>query len=100
MSKPSMKDKAKKFITTYKEEIIVAAVTVAAIGVFIAKVDEAKKKPAELARKHNEWAAVENEWLDDVNNEGKVVYLLHDYTYLLVPEDTKTEWIQDRPKHP
>ena len=100
MSKPSMKEKAKKFINNHKTEILAVATLVATAVVVINNFDKAKQAETKRRDADTLWTTRENNWLDDQYSNGKKVYFLHDKTYVTMPIDTPTEWIQDRPKRP
>lgn len=105
--KMTKKEKIKQFVQEHQVEIFYTTVTTAAIGLYAFAVANAKhgaEKANELAREavkaRNAWADSENKWLDEQEANGNAIYLLQDWTYLLVPKDSPREWIKDRPKQP
>lgn len=99
MEKMTKKDRFKKFIYDHREDLAAVTTAVVAYGVILKVVTDHGKKHGASAgaantEKYNSWADTQNEWLDKQYSEGKKVYLLHDYSYLTMPEDTEVEWIQ------
>lgn len=107
MNKMTKKEKFKKFVYDHREVIAKVTVyttlvvgTIAIISNAASEEREKLRKIADKVDERNSWAHTENEWLDEKRAEDKVVYLLHDLTYLLVPEDAEVEWVKDRTKQP
>lgn len=100
MEKMTKKDKFKKFVYDHRETIAkVTVYTTLIVGsiAIIAKANSQKMEDAkESVSDYNSWAGEENEWLDEQEAEDKLVYLLHDWSYLVIPKETETEWIKDR----
>lgn len=99
MEKMTKKDRFKKFIYDNREDLAAITTAVVAYGVIFKVVtDHGKKRGASIGaentEKYNSWADTQNEWIDKQYADGKTVYLLHDYSYLTMPNDTEVEWIQ------
>lgn len=106
MNEMTKKEKFKKFVYDHREVITKVTVyttlvvgTIAIIANAASNEEESRKKRADALEARNSWADTENEWLDEQREDGKDIYLLHDWTYLLVPKDT-AEWVKDRPTQP
>jgi hypothetical protein len=109
MEPMTKKEKFKKFVSDHREVITKVTVyttlvvgSIAIVAKALSDIEDIKQKNAERLDDHNSWVEQENAWLDEKEAEGKDIYLLHDWTYLLVPKDTETEWVKDREprKHP
>jgi hypothetical protein len=90
-----MKNKIKQFVADHPAEIIATVVTGAAIGVYALAVKNANEATRKAIKAHNEYAALANAFIAKADADGQAVFLLHDWTHLLVPKDTPTQWIKD-----
>jgi hypothetical protein len=100
MKEMTKKEKFKKFVYDHRETIaqvtVYTTLIVGAIAIIAKESARQQQAASDAISDHNSWVEEENEWIDDQYAADKVVYLLHDLTYLLVPKDTETEWIGDR----
>ena len=103
MEKMTKKDKFKKFVYDHRETIaqvtVYTTLIVSAIAI-IAKEKARQQANSDAVSDHNSWTKDENEWIDEQNAADKIVYLLHDWSYLLVPKDTEVEWVKNRNQSP
>lgn len=90
-----MKNKIKQFVADHPAEVFTGVVTGAAIGLYIYAIKNAQYGAKKAIEAHNEYADLANAFIEKANADGKAVFLLADWTYLLVPSETQTEWIQD-----
>ncbi len=95
MSTTSKKNKIKQFIADHPAEVFTGVVTTAAIGLYVFAVKNATHAAQKAIDAHNEYADLANNFIEKANADGKAVFLLADWTYLLVPNETQTEWIKD-----
>jgi len=107
MKKMTKKEQFKKFVSDHSETIAkVTVYTTLAVGCIAilanatSKANESQKALADGIDAYNSWADSENEWIEQKAAEDKAVFLLADWTYLVVPKDTETEWVWDRNKNP
>lgn len=101
MTKTTTKDRVKKFVKDHENKILAVVTLAATAAIVIREVDKAQtKKAIAYGKADATWVASENAWLYDIYSNGKKAYYLHDETYAVMPEDTKVEWIKDRPKRP
>jgi len=93
--KNNLKSKIKEFVADHPAEVFTGVVTTAAVGLYIYAVKNAQYGAKKAIEAHNEYAALANDFIAKANEEGQAVFLLHDWSYLLVPKDTPVEWIKD-----
>lgn len=89
--KPS---KFKKFINNHPEAIVYGAATAVVGSLYAYAVVSANKAQKAAIKAHNEYADKVNALIERADTEGKATFLLADWTFLLVPKDTPTEWIK------
>ncbi|ALY09010.1 hypothetical protein GORDON_35 [Arthrobacter phage Gordon] len=93
--KKTLKSKIKEFVADHPAEVFAGVVTATAIGLVVYAKKNAEYGARKAIEAHNEYAALANDFIAKAHEEGKAVFLLHDWSYLLVPSDTPTEWIKD-----
>lgn len=89
--KPS---KFKKFVTNHPDAVFLGAATVVIGSVYAYAVVSANKAQKAAIKAHNEYADKVNSLIERADTENKATFLLADWTFLLVPKDTPTEWIK------
>jgi hypothetical protein len=89
--KPS---KFKKFITNHPDVVFIGAATTIIGSMYAYAVVSATKSAKAAVKAHNEYADKVNSLIERADTEGKATFLLADWTFLLVPKDTPTEWIK------
>lgn len=102
--KMTVKEKFKKFVSDHEEAIVNITAYAVGFGAIVATALIAgrmlektyEKEVSKNMATYNSWADGENKWIDEQNENGKTVYLLHDWTYLTLPAETETEWIDRR----
>lgn len=86
-------NKFKQFIANHPEAIVYGATTAVIGSMYAYAVISASKATKAAIKAHNEYADKVNSLIETADKEGKAVFLLHDWSYLLVPKETPTEWI-------
>lgn len=94
MSDQKKTNKFKKFITNHPEAIVYGAATVVIGSMYTYAVVSANKATKAAIKAHNDYADKVNSLIERADTEGKATFLLADWTYLLVPKETPTEWIR------
>lgn len=99
MKDTKMKNKIKQFVADHPAEVFTGVVTTAAIGLYVYAIKNAQYGAKKAIEAHNEYADAVNNFIEKANADGKAVMLLEDWSALLVPNDTATEWIKDITKY-
>jgi hypothetical protein len=86
--------KFKKFITNHPDVIFIGAATAVVGSLYTYAVVSANKSAKAAINAHNDYADKVNSLIDRADTEGKATFLLADWTFLLVPKETPTEWIR------
>lgn len=94
MSDQKKPNKFKQFITNHPEAIVYGAATGIIASMYTYAVVSANKAQKAAIKAHNEYADKVNALVERADSEGKATFLLADWTYLLVPKETPTEWIR------
>jgi hypothetical protein len=94
MSDQKKPNKFKQFITNHPEAIVYGAATTVIGGMYAYAVISANKATKAAIKAHNEYADKVNALIERADSEGKATFMLADWTYLLVPKETPTEWIR------
>ena len=94
MSDQKKPNKFKQFVTNHPEAIVYGAATAVIGSMYAYAVVSANKATKAAIKAHNEYADKVNALIERADSEGKATFLLADWTYLLVPKETPTEWIR------
>jgi hypothetical protein len=86
-------NKFKKFVTNHPDVIFIGAATAVVGGLYTYAVVSANKATKAAIKAHNDYADKVNSLIERADSEGKATFLLADWSYLLVPKETPTEWI-------
>jgi hypothetical protein len=89
--KPS---KFKKFITNHPDAVFIGAATAVVGSMYAYAVISANKAQKAAIKAHNDYADKVGSLYERAESEGKAMFLLADWTYLLVPKDVQTDWIK------
>ena len=94
MSDQKKPNKFKQFITNHPEVAVYGAATAVVGGLYAYAVISANKATKAAIKAHNEYADKVNSLIENADKDGKAVFMLADWSYLLVPKETPTEWIK------
>ncbi|QFP95427.1 hypothetical protein SEA_MAKAI_35 [Arthrobacter phage Makai] len=94
MSDQKKPNKFKQFITNHPEVVVYGAATTIIGGLYTYAAISAHRATKAAIKAHNEYADKVNSLIENADKDGKAVFMLHDWSYLLVPKETPTEWIK------
>jgi hypothetical protein len=94
MSDQKKPNKFKQFVTNHPEAVVYGAATAVIGSMYAYAVISANKATKAAIKAHNDYADKANALIQAADKDGKAVFLLADWTYLLVPKETPTEWIK------
>jgi hypothetical protein len=93
MSDKKKSNKVKQFITNHPEAVVYGAATAVIGSMYAYAVISANKATKAAIKAHNDYADKVNSLIENADKDGKAVFMLADWSYLLVPKETPTEWI-------
>ncbi|ASR84041.1 hypothetical protein SEA_TEACUP_36 [Arthrobacter phage Teacup] len=87
-------NKFKQFITNHPEVVVYGAATAVVGGLYTYAVVRANQAQKAAVKEINAYADKVNSLIATAEQDGKAVFQLSDWSYLLVPKETPTEWIK------
>ncbi|UGL63265.1 membrane protein [Arthrobacter phage Tokki] len=94
MSTETKKNKIKQFIADHPAEVFAGVVTAGALGLYAFATANAAHAAKKAVKARDEFADLTNQLIAKADEDGKAVFMLHDWSFLLVPKETPTEWIK------
>jgi len=95
MTDKKLKTKIKEFVQDRPDIVFAGVATTAAIGLYTFAHLNMKHAAKKAIEAQEEYAAMVGNFLDKADAQGKAVFELSDWTYLLVPKDVEVDWIRD-----